>query len=929
MKKLIIIFLFIFICQDSIANDVTNSEPPKVESTHEIERVDSQEKLRSLLERKYPRLAHSQRHSPNLAPRNDSNPDNEFWVIPQNGVEGDILKMVAHNDDIFVGGFGFRTTDLEEFNFIMRYNTLTDSWHPVGNGLDQMVVDLAIAGDYLYVLGNFDSVEDIPGTRKLVRYHINNGTWHSVGGSLDEEGFVYRMKISGDNLFLSGWFESVGGVEGLNNIARYSISEDTWYPLGLGLNDVSNDIEVIGDNVFVVGDFTSAGGDGKISGIARYNLVSDSWSPLNIGNFPQGVVLQAVETDLYVGGWFESVNGMDGTKGIVRYNTIDGSWNSVAGGLDEQVLAMALSGNNLYVGGYFLSAGDLTGVNRIARFDIQEQTWNAMGDGVTSSEDSYVTTITVLGYTVYVGGRFEAAGGKSLDLGEFNQIEPLNFAMWLDPELFTPETFTAEISGPNAGWRILGSPVRDATYGDLLSGIWTQGYDGASVSNGAPNVFWYDETTRSFVAPNNATNRVGTSSNDPFANEGRAILVYVYEDDGTSTEWPKSLSITGIQHFGIREVSYSNTEISGDSGNGWHLASNPFPVPIRWSNLVAAGGLQDMISVVFFFDANANDGAGGYRLHYGFDIPNLPGSIAHDGVIAPFQGFWVRTSGTSAQGRITFRESYQTTGGTLFTAPEHPSFLAFSVDGESLEASALLLINEGDALSTGKPIPFTAEMIRFGFMNEDGIQPDIFRSTEAQAGDKLILPVDFASVHSGTYTLNIKGSVLSEIESTIILFDHFTGAEHPLSPDNPYTFTYDAQQQPASIKDGFNPVTSLKDSKSLLLASEQRFELHIHFGNTTSTEPVLELPAAFGLSQNYPNPFNPTTNISFSLPESGAVRLEVYNVMGQKVATLLNGHQNAGTHTVSFDATNLASGVYIYRLTAGSFAQTRKMLLVK
>ena len=89
------------------------------------------------------------------------------------------------------------------------------------------------------------------------------------------------------------------------------------------------------------------------------------------------------------------------------------------------------------------------------------------------------------------------------------------------------------------------------------------------------------------------------------------------------------------------------------------------------------------------------------------------------------------------------------------------------------------------------------------------------------------------------------------------------------------------------------------------------------------------VPVDYMLAQNYPNPFNPTTTIEYSIPQSGNVKLQVYNSIGEEVATLVNNYKEAGTYQVDFNSKNLTSGIYFYKLEAGKFIQTKKMILLK
>lgn len=110
-------------------------------------------------------------------------------------------------------------------------------------------------------------------------------------------------------------------------------------------------------------------------------------------------------------------------------------------------------------------------------------------------------------------------------------------------------------------------------------------------------------------------------------------------------------------------------------------------------------------------------------------------------------------------------------------------------------------------------------------------------------------------------------------------------------------------------------------------------EATLYLNAITSTNDNEALISDYKLNQNYPNPFNPNTVISYELPENNYVTIKIYNLLGSEVATLMNGYQTSGAHKVTFNASSsgsrLASGIYLYKIQAGNFASTKKLMLLK
>jgi hypothetical protein len=155
-----------------------------------------------------------------------------------------------------------------------------------------------------------------------------------------------------------------------------------------------------------------------------------------------------------------------------------------------------------------------------------------------------------------------------------------------------------------------------------------------------------------------------------------------------------------------------------------------------------------------------------------------------------------------------------------------------------------------------------------------------------------------------------------------------------------YTYTYDVNGNLTSgqyenwqggVWVPSNSSFSVTDSagNSYSWSPARKVMLRYRFITTDVAHGGSEIPTAYELAQNYPNPFNPSTKIRFEVRGSGLVSLKVFDVLGREVAVLVNDNLNAGSYETTFDAKKLASGVYFYKLHAGEFSSTKKMLLTK
>jgi len=462
------------------------------------------------------------------------------------------------------------------------------------------------------------------------------------------------------------------------------------------------------------------------------------------------------------------------------------------------------------------------------------------------------------------------------------------------------------------GWRLLSSPVIDSTYATLLSSLWTQGFTGANIETGTPNVYsWPTASTNP-----DATNWTAIANIDDPLPPGKGMLVYVFSDDNGpdvagDAGFPKTLSLEGREP----DTDQDLTSLLNANVNGWALVGNPYRKDIDWDAFTKSG----LSGSVYVYDANAaswktwNGTSGG-----------LTG-----GQIGAFNAFFVQTM--SKDPTLTIPTSAKSDSANSFLGKEMPNDkpISFSLDLQSndgLKNSAWFQFSKEASTGLDKKdahqlSPLSSSYVLLASKTAASSLLDI--NNRPYPEKKITIPLYFESTESGKFTLSLNKANVTDGWDIRIL-DHSSGNLSSL--DHSFSFDY---QSPKNKRTDVNPQTLVNPVLKAKSTASERFSLVINPTTNSANKPGSDLPKKVALNQNYPNPFNPTTVIRYAVPAKAQVKLSIYNVLGQRVQTLINAQKSPGRYQVSFDGSHLASGLYFYKLKVGAKIITKKMTLIK
>ena len=487
-----------------------------------------------------------------------------------------------------------------------------------------------------------------------------------------------------------------------------------------------------------------------------------------------------------------------------------------------------------------------------------------------------------------------------------------------DPSDDGPSSFSITVSiAGTAGFRLMSTPVSNGTYTDLLAELWTQGMTGSDAAGAADDNVW------GFTLGSGAAGSwSGVSNLSATMTPGAGFLVYVFTDtdnDGDN-DLPVNLSVSGSENSG--NVTYPASGSIDASQYG--LAGNPYYTTIDFDDVTR----NNVEATVYVYD-DAKSGGAGY-----INWNGSSGGLTN-GLIAPFQGFWVQATGSGSASIQIQTADKSTSSGTFYrmldTEEVGGMHLDFASDNGGYSKTWFSYRSDGEVGKDSRdahrlmPLMATSRLAAMSFVEDNSLD---INNLPFDHGSDIHVPLDVMSLQleDGQYVTSAAevtiGWDISQLPDHIdlTLIDELTGEHVDLRHELDYTFITEP-------KGSFNADYDTEVSPYPQVG-ESRFTLHTSYGALDNKHEVA-LPSSYALDPIYPNPFNPRATVRFDVPEVSRVELEVYDITGSLVETLLDEKMVPGGHQYTWEPKSLSTGVYFLRLITASQTFTQKVTYVK
>lgn len=548
---------------------------------------------------------------------------------------------------------------------------------------------------------------------------------------------------------------------------------------------------------------------------------------------------------------------------------------------------------------------------------------------------------------------------------EYNAIGPKVSYLTTNPPTasqLTKVLFELTFTGQD-GWRMIALPLQNTPLSDVFNGagLITQGFTGSTYPSDSPNFLWYEESyqgtdNQRWRQPSNITDQVVP---------GRGYMYYIFGDQPSDNRYndpfPISMSVEAFETELVSNEFDFGVTYTAAADSGWNLVGNPFAGDIDWDSGIG-WTKTNMTDAIYVWDPSLNSGEGDY-----LTWSNQTGDIALGGLIAEGQSFWVKASGTSPS--LIVNTDALTTGAEFFdkTAPDSEStiqddysptihlILTKGIYQKSAYVTFTNLGSRGQDVTDAyylQPLNDSYISIFSKNTNDDNLS---INSLPRRFNTPFDIPIYIGGFENGqsmdgVYELSVGEMTNMPSSWAVEMIDKSTNEKvvwktnqdeqlqilnntlRSVPPDSSSTLGKDYDNPSYGFDFSYdNPITisAPKPGDPIVLqaiegTSKSRFVLRVSPNGEFN-----DIPEQFELKQNYPNPFNPRTQIDFGLPIEEQVRIDVYDILGRRVSTLTNQVYAAGNHTVEFNGSSFASGIYIIHMRSGSFNATRKMTLLK